>query len=497
MRYPVHLCLLILIILFTPIRVPYTGREDPVAEAAEGEYLIGLKGADETVINLLERSGLRVVRRIEEIGVFLVRVEAEVEISEVVKALEQHPSIEYLEPNYLVKLPEGGLGPSLKTSEYTIITPEGAVQQPNDPLYTSDPYTGRGQWNMRLIGMPEAWNLEMGTRTVKVAVVDTGVFYRHRDLQASYMDGGYDWVNGDPDPDDDYGHGSWVAGIIAAETGNGYGVAGMARVSIIAEKVLNYRGSGTIADLASGITHAADLDAEIINLSLGTDSYSSTLKRAVEYAVGKGCLLVAAAGNRGTSQPHYPAAFDEVIAVASTYGEPEDVRAPYSNYGGWVTLSAPGGWDQDGDGIPEAGEYWIISTDNRYDSFRLGTGTSASTPHVSGLAALIKSHHPEATSLDIRRVLESTAQDKGAPGRDDYYGYGRIDAYRALKQPLLTSVGGEGTIIEGQTVDPVSPGMPTLTAAITIKTILVGILLLRRRFKNGVEYGWRWAWDGF
>ncbi|MEM2996467.1 MAG: S8 family serine peptidase [Candidatus Bathyarchaeia archaeon] len=495
MRYSVQLYILIFILLIIPIKVNST--EEVVVDAVEGEYLIGLRRADETVISLLERSGLKVVRWMRGIGVLLVRALAKVEISEVVRILEEHPSIGYLEPNYKVKVPERCLGPSLMTEEPALTVLMGSAQQPNDPLYTSDPYTGRGQWNMRLIGMPEAWNLGMGTRTVKVAVVDTGVFYRHRDLQASYMAGGYDWVNGDPDPDDDYGHGSWVAGIIAAETGNGYGVVGMARVSIIAEKVLNYRGSGTIADLASGITHAADLGVEIINLSLGTDSYSSTLKRAVEYAVGKGCLLVAAAGNRGTSQPHYPAAFDEVIAVASTYGEPEDVRAPYSNYGGWVTLSAPGGWDQDGDGIPEAGEYWIISTDNRYDSFRLGTGTSASTPHVSGLAALIKSHHPEATSLDIRRVLESTAQDKGAPGRDDYYGYGRIDAYRALKQPLLTSVGGEGTIIEGQTVDPVSPGMPTLTAAITIKTILVGILLLRRRFKNGVEYGWRWARDGF
>ncbi len=480
LRYPIHLYIIILIILITPIKVPLT-EEGVLAEAAEGEYLIGLRRRDETVVNLLERSGLKVVRWMDGIGVLLVRVEAEVKISEVVKALERHPSIEYIEPNYIVKLQEGCLGPSLKTGMHAPIIPGGPAQQPNDPLYTSDPYTGRGQWNLRVIGMQEAWSLEEGSRRVRVAVVDTGVFYRHRDLQSSYMAGGYDWVNDDPDPDDDYGHGSWVAGIIAAETGNGYGVAGIARISIIAEKVLNNRGSGTIADLASGITHAADLGVDIINLSLGTDTYSSTLERAVTYAYEKGCLLVAAAGNRGTSTPHYPAAFEEVIAVASTYGEPEDVRAPYSNYGGWITLSAPGGWDQDRDGIPEAGEFWIISTDNKPDSFRLGTGTSASTPHVSGLAALIKSRHPQATSLEIRRVLEYTALDKGTPGRDDYYGYGRIDAYRALKQPLLTSVGGEGKVLKTYSETQLKPDILTITAAIATITALIGVHFIRRR----------------
>ncbi|MBS7638465.1 peptidase S8 [Candidatus Bathyarchaeota archaeon] len=479
LRCPIRLSLLVLIILFMSVEVPSGGR-DVAADAVEGEYLIGLRGADVSVLDLLERSGLKLVRRMDEIGVLLVRVKAEVMISEVVKALERSPSIEYIEPNYIVKLQEGCLGPSLTTSIYASIIPEGSAQQPNDPLYASDPQTGRGQWNLRVIGMQEAWKLEGGSREVRVAVVDTGVYYRHRDLQSSYMAGGYDWVNDDMDPDDDYGHGSWVAGIIAAETGNGYGVAGMARISIIAEKVLNNRGSGTIADLASGITHAADLGVDIINLSLGTDTYSSTLRRAVEYAYEKGCLLVAAAGNRGTSTPHYPAAFEEVIAVASTYGEPEDLRAPYSNYGEWITISAPGGWDQDRDGIPEAGEFWIISTDNKPDSFRLGTGTSASTPHVSGLAALIKSHHPQATSLEIRRILEYTALDKGTPGRDDYYGYGRIDAYKALKQPLLTSVGGEGRVIKTCEAQ-LKPGILILTAAITTITALIGIPLIRRR----------------
>ncbi len=485
MRGRIHLCI-ILFILFTsagaPLHSPRGEASASASEAVEGEYLIGLRRSDEAVINLLERGGLQIVRRMEEIGVLLVRAGGDASASEVVEALEEHPSVKYVEPNYLVSLPEGWGWPSLKVEGEAHPSGEASIQV-NDPLYLSDPYTGRGQWNMRVIGMAEAWALERGDRAVIVAVIDTGVFYRHRDLRASYMAGGYDWVNGDQDPDDDYGHGSWVAGIIAAEVDNGYGVAGMAKVSIIAEKVLNSRGAGTVADVASGITHAADLGVDIINLSLGLYSYSETLERAVNYAFGKGCLLVAAAGNRGTSQPHYPAAYERVIAVASTYGEPEDSRAPYSNYGGWITLSAPGGWDQDMDGIPELGEFWILSTDNGYDSFRLGTGTSASAPHVSGLAALIKSRHPEATNLDIWRILEYTALDKGAPGRDDHYGWGRIDAYRALKQPLLTSVGGEGMAIQTRPEDQ-RPGGFTLTAASITLTALAGIILLRGGLKR-------------
>jgi thermitase len=469
--------LLIILILLTPLRVTSTGGREP--EAAEGEFLIGLRKADEALFSLLERSNLQVVRRIDEIGVILVRARNGSLVSEAVMALEQHPAVEYLEPNYLVGIPEQELGPSFTLEEGRTSV---ADQELNDPLFSSDPYTGRGQWNMRVIGMPDAWRLEGGSRAVIVAVVDTGVFYRHRELQSSYKAGGYDWVNDDADPDDDYGHGSWVAGIIAAETGNGYGVAGMARVSIIAEKVLNNRGTGTVADLASGITHAADLGADIINLSLGLYSYSETLKRAVDYAYGRGCLLVAAAGNMGTSQPHYPAAFENVIAVASTYGEPDDVRAPYSNYGSWIALSAPGGYDRNGDGVPQTGEYWIISTDNRQDSYRLGTGTSASTPHVSGLAALVKSHNPKATNLEIQRLMESTAQDKGAPGRDEYYGYGRIDSYRALREMAPKSVGGEGTAIQIQHWSGARRGGLILASTVTIA--ILAILVVKFRFKG-------------
>jgi thermitase len=353
-------------------------------------------------------------------------------------------SIDFVEPNYIVKTPpfENNLifetSLSVKSSEVT------SSVFPDDPLWATDPVTGVGQWNMRVISVDDAWNVQMGDRDVRVAVLDTGVFWEHLDLQSSYMPGGYDWVNNDYDPRDDSGHGSWVAGIIAAQTNNSYGVAGIAQVSIISEKVLSGSGSGSISNVVSGILHASDLGVDIISMSLGTSAYSNAMKDAVDYAVEKGCLLVAAAGNNNRSIPHYPANFDNVVAVAATFGEPDDVKAPYSNYGSWVNLSAPGGGEEIPNRVPTFGEHWVISTSNVQGAFVSSYGTSAATPHVSGLAALYKSQYPNATNREIVEALKTGADDKGEPGWDEYYGHGRINAYRTLMVPLVKSVGGEG-----------------------------------------------------
>lgn len=448
MRTSISACFLIAVILFVsilPIEVAYG--EDVEADVVAGEFLVGLKKVDEEIIALIEEDRFEVVRRIEQINVILVKVRDNVTTKECTEALASIPTVKYVEPNRLVGLPPIKLMPVIEASMMDAPSKVEVVSTPNDPLWYSDSNTGLGQWNMRLIGADRAWDIQRGSYDVIVAIIDSGVYGGHLDLQTNYLPGGYDWVNDDDDPNDDYGHGSWVAGIVAAETDNGYGVAGLAQVSIIAEKILGRGGTGTIADAISGLVHAADLGVDIINMSFGTYSYSVAFADAVNYAYSRGCFLVAAAGNDNTDSPHYPSAFENVIAVASTYGEPNDIRAPYSNSGSWITVSAPGGYDENGNGSPNTNEHWVLSTYNRQDVFAIGFGTSAATPHVSGLAALYKSQYPTVTNEEIYEVLKNTAVDKGDSGWDELYGYGRIDAYRALRSSLITSVGGEGEII--------------------------------------------------
>jgi len=318
----------------------------------------------------------------------------------------RNPNVEYAELNYIAHI----------------------FGAPNDPYY-------RYQWHLDNathggIGMEEAWPLSTGAG-VTVAVVDTGVKLGGPDgVPAS---GGYDFVNGDSNPDDDNGHGTHVAGTIAQNTNNGKGVAGVAYdCSILPVKVLNRYGSGTYAQIADGIRYAADNGAKVINMSLGGSSSNSTLENAIAYAYNMGVTIVCAAGNDGASQVSYPARYDAYcIAVGAT--RYDETLASYSNYGSSLDLTAPGGdtsVDQNGDGYGDGvlqetfqkGKwgYWFFQ------------GTSMAAPHVSGVAALVISEGIASSPAEVRNVLQSTAKDKGAAGRDDTYGWGIVDAYRAL-----------------------------------------------------------------
>jgi subtilisin family serine protease len=323
----------------------------------------------------------------------------------------------------------------------------GDTVVPDDPFWGDDPLTGLGQWNLRRIRADEAWGIIPSEGGVVVSVIDTGIYYPHPDLSSSYMEGGYDWVNGDDDPVDDNGHGSWVAGVVSASRGDGYGVAGISSARIIAEKVLDENGLGSISDLVSGIVHSTDLGVDVLSISLGTYHYSTSLELAVDYAYENGCVIVASAGNDDVRRSRYPAAFPNVLGVTATFGEPERISW-YSNYGPWINLSAPGGQDYNGNHIPDNGEYWILSCSDSVDGFMYGTGTSASTPHVSGVAALLKGVNPSLTNMDLIEILKETSMDLGEPGWDEYYGEGRVDAYEAVKMGMIMSVGGDSVLID-------------------------------------------------
>jgi len=295
---------------------------------------------------------------------------------------------------------------------------------PNDPYWTN-------QWGPQKIEADWAWNITTGSATVLVAIVDTGIDYTHPDLAANYAPLGFDWVNMDADPRDDFGHGTHCAGIVAAVLNNSIGVAGLAQVRIMSEKVLDSGGYGYWDWVANGIIHATDSGADIISMSLGGYGDSELVHEAVKYAYDSGVLVVAAAGNDNTNMKSYPAGYDEVIAVAAT--DQYDNKAYFSNWGDWIELAAPGV-----DIYSTMPTYWV--TMNNYGfpmNYAYMSGTSMACPHVSGLAALVRSLHPEKSRDWLRLWLRYAADDLGNPGFDVYYGYGRINARKAVEQTPL------------------------------------------------------------
>jgi hypothetical protein len=281
---------------------------------------------------------------------------------------------------------------------------------PNDPLWSKE-------WGPQKIGADWAWNITIGSHAILVAVIDTGIFWTHPDLIANYVPLGYDWVNNDTDPMDDNGHGTHVAGIIAAVINNAVGIAGMAQVRIMAEKSLDATGSGNEADLAKAIIHATEQNANIISMSWGGNFNNTLINDAIKFAYNSGVLLVASAGNDRSDVKSYPAAYDEVIAVAAT--DQQDRPAFFTNFGEWIELAAPG--------------VQIVST-ILHDGYGNMSGTSMACPHVSGLAALVWSRFPTMTRDQVRYHLRYTADDLGDTGFDVVYGYGRINATQAISR---------------------------------------------------------------
>jgi serine protease len=434
------------------------------------------------------------------------------------------PLVEYAEPNYF---------------RYALWYPDDPLysyQWNFDDDHTNNPggasFNPYGGVNGGGIRMEEAWLITSGSSNVVVAVIDTGVAYenytipsyesrtvkggvknyqRAPDLAGTsfwqnvdeiagngldddgngYVDdvNGWDFINNDAHPNDNNGHGTHVTGTIAQATSNGLGVAGIAfSTTIMPIKVLNYAGGGTDAGVADGIYYAVDNGAKVISLSLGSDAFSTTLENAVAYAYSRGVVVIAASGNDGTESVDFPAAYDDyVIAVGAT--RYDETRASYSDYGSSLDLVAPGGdlgVDQNGDGY---GDGVLQQTFKPYEGFTnkadptdwgywFFEGTSMATPHVSGVAALLLAQDLSLTPDEVRDALESTAEDLGASDRDDFYGWGLIDAKAALQSVapdvylLLTVEPSEVTYFEEQElafrVIVFNQGNPTLDSTLSL-----------------------------
>jgi serine protease len=297
-----------------------------------------------------------------------------------------------------------------------------AVMVPNDPYYSY-------QWHMSRIGMENAWDESTGAG-ITVAIVDTGVKQSLSDLAQTNFVSGYDFINNDSDPTDDNGHGSHVCGTVAQSTNNSVGVTGIAyNCSIMPVKVLNASGSGTYTQIIDGIYWAVDHGADVINMSLGGSSGSSSLQTACQYAWNNGVVVVCAAGNDGSSSPSYPAAYSVCISVSAINSA--DGLASYSNYGSTIDICAPGGDDVDRNGDGYIDGVLQNTFDSSGEGYFFAYGTSMASPHVAGVAALVWAVDPGLTNTEVRNILETTAEDLGSSGWDQYFGNGLVDAYAA------------------------------------------------------------------
>lgn len=284
------------------------------------------------------------------------------------------------------------------------------VAVPNDALYS------QYQWNLPIIQAERGWDISKGAVNVPVAIVDTGVDLEHPDLN-EHLWKGYNAVRTNSLPMDDVGHGTHVAGVVAAQVNNHIGVAGLTWVNpVIPVKVLDESGAGSTYAVAQGIIWATDNGARVINLSLGNYADANFLHDAIKYAFDRDVVLVAASGNDNTETPGYPAAYPEVLAVGAT--DHLKRRASFSNYGHYIDVVAPG---------------QNIASTFPGSQYAAMSGTSMASPHVAALAALIRSVNPLLKNTEVMEIIKQTAEDLGDMGKDPYFGHGQIDIKKALQ----------------------------------------------------------------
>lgn len=292
----------------------------------------------------------------------------------------------------------------------------------------NDPYAHR-QWSLDSLGIEYAWDEGYEGGGISIAIIDSGVNSLHEDFEGVSFGKGKNMMDGSYDLRDESGHGSFVAGVIAAARDNGVGIAGLlSEVTIIPFKCFG-KGSDTSSSyIISAIYEAVDIyGCEVINLSLGMDSDMRSMRQAVDHAVAMGTIIVSSVGNDGNGVKKYPAAYDNVIGVGAV--DETNKVALFSQKNDSVFVVAPG--------------KNVLSTGHSsYNSYVIGDGTSYSSPHVSVAAAIMKQYEPKATIEDFSELLIRSSIDLGAPGYDTSYGYGSLDISQFIKELYDYGFGG-------------------------------------------------------
>ncbi len=426
-------------------------------------------------------------------NIYLFNTSKDINILRMARDYQSNPLVEYAEPNYIIKLPPLPELPNSKVAsidQLSLQTNQTITIQSFPQTLSNDTYVDLDQngiwsigawgqsyedlWGLKKIEADKGWAISQGEGVI-VAVIDSGVDYTHEDLKDNiwtnareiagnnidddgngYIDDvkGWDFTTGTNNSMDRNGHGTHIAGIIAAIGNNGKGIIGVApKAKIMAVKGLDDDLHGSDQGAASAVKYAVDNGADILNNSWGGYSNSQLLTDTFHYVYSKGCVAIAAAGNGDALgiplnvSGFTPANIDTVIAVSAS-GQ-NDQKCSFSNYGDKVDVSAPGGNDSQG-----GDNYNILSTmpDNSaltvtYPHLKVSNGyyrfygTSMACPYVAGVAALILSENHNLTPDEVSGIIRMSADDIGDPGRDINFGYGRINALKAVKSALIQGYG--------------------------------------------------------
>jgi len=384
-----HRCVFVLVLscfsVFGLLLAPGTAGAQLPPDWVSDELIVGIRaGAARSNARAVYRSaGASLIQEIPQIGVHRLRV-APAALEAVELTLKRRNEFAFVERN-------------------RVFPP---IQIPNDPSYGF-------QWHLPKIGAPAAWDLVPTASGVVIAILDSGVDPSHPDLRAKLISG-INTYDHNTDTTDVFGHGTAVAGSAAAMGNNGIGVASVAWDSpIMPIRVTDTDGFAYTSTLAEGLVYAADNGASVMNLSFGGVAGSQAIRSAAQYAMGRGALVVAAAGNCGCfdSTPDNP----YLLSVGAT--DRSDGLASFSSQGDHVDLAAPG---------------VSILTTRRGGGYGYGSGTSFAAPVVAGVVALMFAANPDLTASEVESILESTADDLGNPGYDTSFGHGRVNAHEAV-----------------------------------------------------------------
>ena len=363
----------------------------------------------------LARYDTKKIKRISQLNLYQIRIPDWASVEEMAYALSQNPNVVYAGPNYVARITVTP-NDSLFRYQYALNNTGQDIGAPGSP-------SGKPKADIKATA---GWGETKGAAETVIAIIDSGIDFDHPDIKNKIVSRGRDFANDDWDATDDNGHGTYVAGIAAADTNNDEGIAGVAwNCRVLPVKVTDKDGFAWYDDVIDGILWAADNGAQVINLSLGGDTPDDSLRDALKYAHEKDVVIAASAGNDNTAV-FYPAAYDAYcLAVAAT--DYDDARTSWSCYGPEVDVAAPGEW------VLSIVPTWYWGPD--YLPYAFGSGTSSSAPHVAGLAALIKGLKPWLTADEIMNVIRFSSDDVNSgehSGRDDYIGYGRINMEKAL-----------------------------------------------------------------